>query len=135
MHVVNDRAAIRHYWFQPIWPTAARDFCMLTSWEELDDGCIMVTSLSAPNEFFEKKPPFVRAYLLSSGALLRPIEPKLGGGTHVTFVTHCDAGGSVPAFVLNILGTGTPIRTMSKVCEICEKEEREEKSKALAAGM
>jgi hypothetical protein len=86
----------------------------------------MVSSLSPPIEYMGKASGYTRAYLMSSGALLRPIESRLGGGTHVTFVTHADPGGSVPAFVLNMLSTGTPVGTLSRVCEICEKEEREE---------
>ena len=91
----------------------------------------MVSSISPPNEYMGKVNGYTRAYLLSSGALLRPIESRLGGGTHVTFVTHCDAGGSIPAFVLNILSTGSPVRTLSRVCEISEKEEKEEKIRGM----
>ena len=130
--MVDENTRIRNYRFKAIWPTAPRDFCMLTSWVEREDGCIIVSSLSPSDEYLEKKPPFVRAYLLSSGALLRPIDAKLGGGTHVSFVTHCDAGGSIPSFVINFLGTSKPAMTLGKVCEICEAEERAERNASLA---
>jgi len=121
---VDEHSIIRRYIFKAVWPTAPREFVMITTWMELEDGCIMVSTLSPPDEYHPQasNSPNIRAYLLSSGALLRPIEERHGGGVHVTFVTHCDLGGSIPAWLTNNLGSGAPVKSLSKVCEICERE-------------
>lgn len=124
---VDPQTAIRHYKFKPIWPTAPRDAAMVTTWEELENGSILISTVSMPDDYCPPVQNFVRLKLLSSGALLRPIDEKHGGGTAVTFITHADLGGSVPSFIINMLGTGAPIKNMTNVQRICEKEELEDR--------
>ena len=44
---------------------------------------------------------------------------------HVTFCTHIDPGGSVPAFVTNLLGPNNSLKCLMSMKAIVEKEEKE----------
>jgi hypothetical protein len=64
----------------------------------------------------------VRAIILSSGAFIRPLDDSVGGGCAITFVTHCDVGGSVPSSLLNVMIVGTPIKSMTTVVKLAEAD-------------
>ena len=44
---------------------------------------------------------------------------------HVTFCTHVDPGGSVPAFVTNLLGPNNSLKCLLSMKDIVEREEKE----------
>ena len=127
IHRLDDKSCIRRYWYKAIWPVAARDFVTMTCWTELNDGCILISTLSPPGEWYPAKEcknnkDTVRAVILSSGAFIRPLDDRVGGGCAITFVTHCDVGGSIPSSLLNTMIVGTPIRSMTKVVELSEAD-------------
>jgi len=122
---LDDNSCIRRYWYKAVWPVAARDFVTMTCWTELNDGCIMISTISPPPNYYPAKEcknnkDTVRAIILSSGAFIRPLDDSVGGGCAITFVTHCDIGGTVPSSLLNMMIVGTPVRTMTKVVELSE---------------
>ena len=99
----------------------------MTCWTELNDGCIMISTVSPPPNYYPAKEcknnkDTVRAIILSSGAFIRPLDDSVGGGCAITFVTHCDIGGTVPSSLLNMMIVGTPVRTMTKVVELSEAD-------------
>ena len=123
----DHKSCIRRYWYKAVWPVAARDFVTMTCWTELNDGCIMISTVSPPPNWYPAKEcknnkDTVRAIIFSSGAFIRPLDDSVGGGCAITFVTHCDVGGSVPSSLLNMMIVGTPVRTMTKVVEISEAD-------------
>ena len=164
----ENRTFIRHYWFHPVWPTQARDIVMLSTWGELDDGSVCISTIGLPN-YVELSAGSVRAYVCSSSCLIRPgyspdkcpipnetwkkngeITSSDNGGKkdkdktsgeingqeqgqgerddswcHVTFCTHVDPGGSVPAFVTNLLGPNNSLKCLNTMKGLVEKEERD----------
>ena len=54
--------------------------------------------------------------------LVRPIDPKLGGGgCHITVIGHSDLKGNIPSMVINQLASGIPYKFVKKFKEVVEK--------------
>ena len=114
IEIVDDRTKIRRYFYKGIWPCSARDFVLLTTWRELDDGSILVSTISPPDEYYPHNDGFVRASIHCSGAHIRPIDSKLGGGCAITVIGHSDLKGSIPSVVINQLSSSIPYKFMRK---------------------
>ena len=121
LEIVDDRTRIRRYFYKGIWPCSARDFILLTTWKELEDGSILVATISPPDEFYPDNDGFVRASILCSGAHIRPIDANLGGGCAITVIGHSDLKGNVPSLVINQLSSSIPYKFMKKFKEAVEK--------------
>ena len=121
MEIVDDRTRIRRYFYKGIWPCSARDFILLTTWKELEDGSILVATISPPDEFYPDNDGFVRASILCSGAHIRPIDANLGGGCAITVIGHSDLKGNVTSMVINQLSSSIPYKFMKKFKEAVEK--------------
>ena len=123
---VDERTVIRRVAFKAIWPTSPRDFIVLTTWTELPDGSILISSKSAGNDIGAEEKGFVRGNILCSGYHIRPyrdgatdIKP---GQCKVTLSAHSDLGGSLPSSIINMLATSAPIKIMSTINDIVTKK-------------
>ena len=121
LEIVDDRTRIRRYFYKGIWPCSARDFILLTTWKELDDGSILVATISPPDEFYPDHVGYVRASILISGAHIRPIDVTLGGGCAITVIGHSDLKGNIPSVVINQLSSSIPYKYVKKMKETIEK--------------
>ena len=121
IEIVDDRTKIRRYFYKGIWPCSARDFVFLTTWRELDDGSILVSTISPPDEYYPDNEGFVRASIHCSGAHIRPIDPKHGTGCHITVLGHSDLKGNVPSMVINQLASSIPLKFLKKFKDLVEK--------------
>lgn len=121
---LNSNCSIRRFRYKKISPVSARDAVVITTWTELNDdiGSILITTLSVPTLWYPPPKSFVRAFVHSSGAIIRPINDNIGGGCEITFLTHCDVGGYVPSTLLNMIMVNTPVKTMSKVVSLSEND-------------
>lgn len=79
--------------------------------------------MSVPTIWHPPPKSIVRAFVHSSGAIIRPLTD---GGCEITFITHCDVGGYVPTAILNRIMVGTPIKTMTKVISLAEGDIKKE---------
>ena len=120
MEIVDDRTRIRRYFYKGIWPCSPRDFILLTTWRELEDGSLLVSTISPPDDLYPENSGYVRATILISGAHIRPIAPNLGGGCAITVIGHSDIKGSVPSVVINQLSSTIPYKFMKKLKESIE---------------
>ena len=123
---IDERTVIRRVAFKAIWPTSPRDFIVLTTWTDLPDGSILVSSKSAGNDVGAEEKGFVRGNILCSGYHIRPytdgtsdIKP---GQCKVTLSAHSDLGGSLPSSIINMLATAAPIKIMSSINDIVTKK-------------
>jgi hypothetical protein len=123
LQVVNERTRIRRYFYQGIWPCSPRDFILLTTWRELEDGSLLVSTISPPDNLYPENAGYVRATVLISGAHIRPIAPNLGGGCNVTIIGHSDLRGQIPSIVINQLATGIPFKFVKKLKEAIESSD------------
>ena len=121
---LHSNSSIRRFKYKKINPVSARDAVVITTWTELNDdvGSILITTLSVPTLWYPPPKSFVRAFVHSSGAIIRPINDNIGGGCEITFLTHCDVGGYVPSALLNMIIVNTPVKTMSKVISLSEND-------------
>ncbi len=151
----EERTFIRHYWFHPVWPTQARDTVMVSTWEEQADGSVVISTLGLPDYIEPSEGTVRAYVCSSSCHMRPGYSPhkcpipketwKLDdpkGHTqteegnreegekdeewcHVTFCTHVDPGGSVPAFVTNLLGPNNSLKCLLSMKDIVEREEKE----------
>ena len=91
----------------------------MTTWMELDDGSILISTISTPLSWKQIPKNIVRAYVHTSGALIKPLE---NGICEILLLTHVNVGGYVPSTILNMIILNTPINTMTKIVEICEAD-------------
>eukprot|EP00808_Paulinella_micropora_P021983 g48522.t1 len=73
---------------------AARDVCLVTQSRRLPDGTVIMASASVTHPKCHPKPGIVRATLLESGWVLRPLGRNQ---TEATYVVHADLKQDVPA--------------------------------------
>lgn len=126
----------RHMMFKPIWPTTARDFLAVSTWEGdiYDLHPAMMCSRSAPDEVQMPTSSYVRGKINVNGYLIEPfecIEPdslaetlkdcKINkddfgpGHIRLTFINHVELNGSLPASVLAQLAVNAPISLLRKL--------------------
>lgn len=136
---INDKTTVRRVCFKAIWPTAPRDFLVCTTWQELEDGSILVASRSPAGCFEDLCPQqknFVRGFINISGYWIQPAETlrreNLADGEEmpppgtckVTLTAHSELGGTLPSSVINMLSTAAPLKILSAISEICSRAQR-----------
>lgn len=73
---IDAQTAIRRICFAPMWPTAARDFIVCTTWRELDDGSVLIISTSVDDDtYYPQQRGFVRGTVQLSGYRVEPYRP------------------------------------------------------------
>lgn len=134
---------MRHMKFKPIWPTTARDFLAVSTWEGdmFDMHPAMMCSRSAPDECQMPTDSHVRGKINVNGYLIEPfecIEPNSfsetardckvdkndfgPGHIRITFINHVELNGSLPASVLAQLAVNAPISLMRKLENLLIKD-------------
>lgn len=109
--------------FKAVWPTQPRDFVLCTSWTELENNGIAITTMSVPDEVYPPQNGFVRGSVNISGYIITPIEPGQNGtGLKVTLCLHTDLGGSLPVGIINMLATSAPIKMLTTINQIARQE-------------
>jgi hypothetical protein len=112
---VDDFAMFKRTTYKPVWPTAPRDFCMLSSWGTLEDGSAFLVNRSMNHPDCPEVKGFVRGFLMMCGFLM---VPSSGNGCTLTMVVHTELGGSLPASIINKISTGAPAQVSTKLQKI-----------------
>jgi hypothetical protein len=115
--------------FKAIWPTAPRDFLVLTTWAEQDDGSIIISVRSPPNnDTFPLQKGYVRGYINISGYHIQPHEtitprdPEVPPGyCRLSICVHSELGGTLPVSIINILATAAPMKMLTAIGKIVGK--------------
>ena len=111
--------------YKPVWPTKARDFVMLTAWQEPQTAAghtaaperYVVASKSVPHPRCPPRKAFVRGCVDCGGYVIRTI-PQRPDMCHLTMVTQSDLGGDLPVALVNKLSQNAPIK-MIKALRKC----------------
>ncbi len=132
------RQYVRHYRYSAVWPTSPRDLAVLSTYTHLEsDGSILISTISLPDAMVPTSQDHVRAHVLSSCCLIRPlakddavlktsssiIESADGEADEfclVTFVSHINPGGSLPKSLTNWLGPQNSQNTLRNARDILE---------------
>jgi hypothetical protein len=115
--VVDEKTAVRRIAYKAIWPTAPRDFVVCTTWGELPDGSILITSRSVWDELCPHKEGYVRGVLNISGyhVIPTPEGPGQQWGCRIVMTAHSELGGSVPSGVINMLSSAAPLQVLAAI--------------------
>eukprot|EP00640_Fibrocapsa_japonica_P001143 CAMPEP_0113944926 /NCGR_PEP_ID=MMETSP1339-20121228/37922_1 /TAXON_ID=94617 /ORGANISM="Fibrocapsa japonica" /LENGTH=425 /DNA_ID=CAMNT_0000950293 /DNA_START=202 /DNA_END=1479 /DNA_ORIENTATION=- /assembly_acc=CAM_ASM_000762 len=122
---VNERAAIRHSYYKPIWPTAPRDFVIITTWEPLPDGRVVVATRSVEHPLVASRTKdHVRARVLCAGYVLEPVVLEDGRvETDCTVIIHTDVSCDwLPAAFVNPFTNTRPVGYVQAMQRICREE-------------
>eukprot|EP00596_Hydrurales_sp_CCMP1899_P005757 CAMPEP_0119038012 /NCGR_PEP_ID=MMETSP1177-20130426/6657_1 /TAXON_ID=2985 /ORGANISM="Ochromonas sp, Strain CCMP1899" /LENGTH=218 /DNA_ID=CAMNT_0007000013 /DNA_START=134 /DNA_END=787 /DNA_ORIENTATION=- len=106
--IIDECTSIRRLCFKPVWPTAPREFLCCTTWKELKDGSLIVSSRSVPDDVIAAEEGFVRGSIIVSGYWIQPYNTLKkddvlysnckDAGCKVTLIAHTDLGGDIPAW-------------------------------------
>ena len=115
---------MRRMTYKGVWPTQPRDFVVCTSWSNLEDGSVAITTMSVPNEICPPKDGFVRGTVNISGYIIVPQKKDHGkiSDLDVTLCLHTDLGGSLPVGIVNMLATSAPIKMLTAISQISRQE-------------
>lgn len=121
---LDDRSRIRHSFYKPVWPTAARDFVIMTTWEQLEDGRVLVATRSVQHPLHPPQDNYVRARVLIAGYVFTPAQSK--DGNLITFcdvIIHTDVSCDwIPPALLNPFSNTKPVGYFSLLQQICRQE-------------
>ncbi|CAM9718016.1 unnamed protein product, partial [Phaeothamnion confervicola] len=127
--------------YKPVWPTAPRDFSLLSMWGTLEDGSAYLCNRSVDHPGCPRVDGWVRGVVMLCGFLMVPTAvPAMqaalpsgsgnpengnggggGGGCTLTMIVHTDLGGSLPASIINVLSTSAPVGAVQRLQRIFEK--------------
>jgi len=124
LEVVDEKSRVRHSFYKPVWPTTARDFVIMTTWEPLEDGRVLVATRSVHHPLVPAEKNFVRARVLIAGYVFTPAESQ--EGNLITFcdvIIHTDVQCEwIPPALLNPFSNTKPVGYFRNMQQICKKE-------------
>ena len=94
--------------YKGMWPTAPRDFSVLSIQGEVDERTWISSGISIEDPRIPEEKGYVRAQLDVGGYLIRsiPSEPEM---SEVTYVARVDLKGNIPAFAVNKVSQSQPL--------------------------
>ena len=113
-------ASIRLVRAKAVFPTAAREFLVVSERRKLVDGTDILVSRSIERNDIDVTYGHVRAIIHISGYIVRALPNN--DGTEVTVVCHTDLGGFIPALLINSVGTTAPVKLLNTIKVIAEAE-------------
>ncbi|KJE94292.1 hypothetical protein CAOG_004959 [Capsaspora owczarzaki ATCC 30864] len=94
--------------YEAMWPTAARDFCVVIFIKILTDGRCVLAARSVTHPNCPERKGFVRADAQVTGWVFRPI-PGEPMASMVTYITQADLKGNIPAMLVSKVTTDQPL--------------------------
>ncbi|KAL6070528.1 hypothetical protein QOT17_006798 [Balamuthia mandrillaris] len=105
---VTDLSAIAYIQFVTSWPVSVRDLCYYASFRTLEDGTLVFAAFSVEDKACPPVSSNVRADLLASGFIIRPLQDQ-EGKCHVTYLIQVDLKGWLPGWITNLVGEEAPL--------------------------
>lgn len=123
---------MRRVCYKPVWPTAPRDFLCYTTWQELEDGSLLICTRSVPNKILEVEESYVPGNILISGYWIQPCHTLSKDDSYyncninscsckVTLIAHTDLGGTMPAWLMNLLTAEALLKILVKIKGVFDK--------------
>ncbi len=118
-HYTADGERLLWMMFDGVWPASDRDLVMKSVFlQEYPNGPVTVRSTGRRSAAPEQS-GYVRIPMLDNSFY---VEPLADGWTRITFTTHMNPGGLVPAWIANIVATDAPVRTLEGLKRMMDKE-------------
>lgn len=105
---VSKSVHLVHLLYKPVWPTAARDFSVLSILGQLDDRTWISSGTSVEDPRMPLEKGYVRAQLDIGGYLIRSV-PSNPDISEVTYVARVNLKGNIPAFAVNKISESQPL--------------------------
>ena len=128
MMQVDAKSSVRRLCFKAVWPTAPRDFVLVSTWEEQADGSVIIASQGVSDEICPPQKGFVRGTINVSGFHIIPYGSSRGaefnlqpGECMLFLAAHNNLGGSLPASLINMLATQAPFKIMNAIAAIVQR--------------
>jgi hypothetical protein len=116
---LNNEEIIYHSEISAPFPFSNRDFySRLKIHEEADSKTITITATGLPN-YKPAEDGIVRVPFLHSCWEVTSVDPLT---LHIVYTTNIDAGGNIPAWLVNLFSTNGPIESFAKLKERCKLE-------------
>lgn len=122
---IDDNSVFKRTCYKPIWPTQPRDFSLLSSWGQLEDGSAYLVNRSVDHPDCPPVDGYVRGIVMMCGFLMVPCREPGASGCTLTVIVHTDLGGSLPAAILNKLSVNGPNEVTRKL-QMLSKSLRDE---------
>ncbi|MGC8120563.1 START domain-containing protein [Marinobacter sp. VGCF2001] len=103
--------------FDGVWPASVRDVVMKSVFIQPKPGSAVTVRSTGRPEAAPVQAGYVRIPMLDNRFL---VEPLADGWIRITFTTHMDPGGLVPAWIANIVATDAPVRTLEGLKRMME---------------
>jgi len=105
--------SIRHIRCKAVFPTAPREFIVITSATTLEDGRVVIASRSVLLKDVPVPEGYVRGTNIISGYIVEETKDQDGNVVcDVRLVAHADLGGSIPATIINMIGTSATMKIL-----------------------
>lgn len=114
---LSDATEVRRAFCRPIMLTAARDFCVATTYIKEPTGRVLIATRSVDHPEGEQS-GYCRAVSHISGYVVTPDPVDPEHACELAIIAHMDLGGHLPAMVVKYLGLSAPIKIVAKVDEI-----------------
>lgn len=117
-----------------IWPTAPREFVVLSVRDDAPDGSVYLCTRSPThNEIEPESKGYVRGMIQISGYCLQPYSCFTDanrptgmneGDIQITLCAHTELGGSLPTSVVNRLSTGAPVSILTAITSVVNNKKK-----------
>jgi hypothetical protein len=97
-----------HLLYKGVWPTAPRDFSVMSIQGEVDERTWISSGISVEDPRIPEEKGYVRAQLDVGGYLIRSV-PSAPEMSEVTYVARVDLKGNIPAFAVNKISQSQPL--------------------------
>lgn len=116
---IDDCSMFKRTAYKPVWPTAPRDFSLLSSWGCLEDGSAYLVSRSVEHPDVPEMRGFVRGIVMMCGFLMVP-SPQ--GGCTLTMLVHTELGGNLPVAIVNKISIREPANVVAKLFKLTNRQ-------------
>ncbi len=117
-----------------IWPTAPREFIVLSVRKDESNGTVYMCSRSPTHDVIEPQSKgYVRGQVQISGYCLQPYNtfddsnrpPGMGvDDIQITLCAHTELGGTLPSTVVNRLSTGAPVNILTAITGVVNNKKK-----------
>ena len=105
---ITDTSFLVHLLFKAVWPTAPRDFAIVSTAGRYDDTMLIKSGVSVVDHRLPEEKGYVRGNIVCGGYVIRECAGKPEQST-VTYVSQAELRGNIPSFAVNKVTESQPM--------------------------
>ena len=122
---ITDCSSLIHLIYKAVWPTAPRDFTLISTSGRYDDTTIIHAGVSVVDPRLPEEKGYVRGNVVGGGYVVK-VCPGESEQCEVTYVSQAELKGSIPTFAVNKVTESQP-QCISRLRAFAEKRYEEMK--------